>query len=276
MSDKFNFGRFGKYLAYDLKSHWKGNAFYLVILALWPVVFYMIYMFFSALGQNWLSNMFSDIHLNLPPIAVRVGVFAVMTGVFLITFPSKAYGFLTEKAKGSEWIELPASRLEKFASMMLISLIIIPAVYFCGYFLSDALVCLADKECGTSIISGWRNLHFSDDAPVTLGANGAWGLISGTLQTVSVFLLGALIFKKGKILKTILALFVLTMILFAISTTVFSSIDLSAFGDKITAWFSNHVEDFDFWINFWGNVELAVVVIGLGIWSWFRVKKLQH
>lgn len=274
MSDKFNLNRFGKYLAFDLKSHWKENAIYLVTPLIWPVAFYMIVLFISALGQDGISALFNGTPLARPEIVPRCVVFAIMTVAFLVSFPAKSYGFLTDKAKGSEWLELPASRLEKFLSMMLISLVVIPTIFFCGYLLSDALVCLVDQRCGDSIIKGWTQLD--TDSFVRFNAKGAWLLVSITLQAVSVFLLGALIFKKGKVAKTIIALFVLALVLFTIMATVLSSIDTMALAEKIEAWLAEHVNHIDFWINFWTNVELLVVVCGLGIWSWFRVKKLQH
>ncbi|MBQ6254894.1 MAG: hypothetical protein IJK05_09660 [Bacteroidales bacterium] len=274
MSDVFNLNRFGKYLAFDLKSQWKENAIYLVTPLIWPVAFYIIFLFFSGLSQNGISALFTGTPLARPQITPRSIVFAIMTVGFLISFPAKSYGFVTEKAKGSEWLELPASRLEKFLSMMLISLVVIPAVFFCGYLLSDALVCLADNRCGDSIIKKWSELD--TESFVRFNAKGAWLFVSATLQAVSVFLLGALIFKKGKVAKTIIVLFVLAFVMFAVISTIISSVDFGAFGDRMETWLNNHADNIDFWINFWANVELILVVCGLGLWSWFRVKKLQH
>ena len=91
-----------------------------------------------------------------------------------------------------------------------------------------------------------------------------------------MFLLGALIFKKNKVAKTILTLFVISLVLSAIIGLAVSTIDIESFSDKIQAWALNYADNIDFWANFWSNVELAVVVVGLGIWSWFRVKNIQH
>ena len=66
------------------------------------------------------------------------------------------------------------------------------------------------------------------------------------------------------------------MIIFALSALIFSHIDLDVFGERMRAWTMDHITGIDTWINVWGNIELAVIVIGLGIWSWFRVKNIQH
>ena len=140
MSNTFNFSRFRKYFVYDLKRQWKNIGMLMLIFALSPVIFYMLYMFFAALFDGGLMKLFSGMSIDGPSIWVRFGMAAVMITIFVMLFPSRAYGEITNKAKGSEWLMLPASRLEKFTSMMLISLIVIPLVYVVGYFLSDAFV----------------------------------------------------------------------------------------------------------------------------------------
>lgn len=277
MDNKFNLNRFGKYFAYDLKSIWREQRVFLLVWCLLPIFFYMVYMFFSAFGHGFFSIL-NGISINRPPLAIRVSVFSLASVIFLVLFPSRTYGFVTEKAKGSAWLMLPASRLEKFLSMILICLVVAPIVYFCVYLLSDALVCLLDKQCGSSILAAWNDFftYRLTDNQVWLGGNGLWTLVSSCLQITSVFLLGALIFKKMKVTKTVLALFVVSMVLFAIFTTYVSHADLSSFGERIANWMSGHADNIDVWINFWGNLELAIIVIGCGVWSWFRVKNLQH
>ena len=277
MDNKFSRNRFGKYFAYDLKSIWREQRVFLLVWCLLPIFFYMVYMFFSAFGHGFFSIL-NGISINRPPLAVRVSVFSLASVLFLVLFPSRTYGFVTEKAKGSAWLMLPASRLEKFLSMVLICLVVAPIVYFCVYLLSDALVCLLDRQCGSSILAAWNDFFTTrlTDEHVWLGGNGLWALVSSCLQITSVFLLGALIFKKMKVTKTVLALFVVSMVLFAIFATFMSHADISSFGERIANWMAGHAENIDLWINFLGNLELAIIVIGCGVWSWFRVKNLQH
>ena len=279
MNNTFNFKRFGKYLAYDLKSVWEEQRVFLLTYALIPVITYIVIVFFALVGHGF-SMDFSDYTLARPSIALRVSVFSLVSVIFLIFFPSRTYGFITDKAKGSAWIQLPASRLEKFSSMMLICLVIIPVAFFCAYLISDALVCLVDKNCGSSIFSSWNSLDMTsydeDGKSFKIAGKGIWFLANGVLQIVSVFLLGALIFKKNKVAKTILTLFVISLVLSAIIGLAVSTIDIESFSDKIQAWALNYADNIDFWANFWSNVELAVIVVGLGIWSWFRVKNIQH
>lgn len=278
MDKSFDIKRFGKYFAYDLKSVWRENNVSLLVWCLLPIFFYIVYMFFSFVAGGVTSFLSGE--LSRPPLALRGGVFVTAAILFIMVFPSRAYGFVTEKAKGSSWLMLPASRFEKFLSMLIICLVVVPLAFFCTYLLSDALICLMDGKCGGSIISSWADINSFEntDGDFKVGANGLWFIVSWVLQTSSIFLLGALIFKKSKVLKTILALFVLSMVLFAASVAAIKlfNIDFPDFGIRFTQWTKAHAEHLDLWFNFWNNLELAVIVIGCGIWSWFRVKNIQH
>ncbi len=277
MNNTFNIKRFGRYFAYDLKSRWNDQRVFLAVFALLPIIFYLVFLFFSMVGHSFQVS--SDYPLTRPPLPIRSSVFVMAASIFLVLFPSKAYGFLTDKAEGSAWIELPASRLEKFTSMMLISLIVIPVIFFLVYLISDGLVCLLDKSCGGSVFSAWSNIHLNgidDPEEVWFVNKGFWFMVNGVLQTVSVFLLGALIFKKGKVAKTILVLFALSIILSIIFGIIVSTIGPESFGEGFKLWAKGHADRLDFWFNLAMNTVLAVVVIGCGIWSWFRVKNLQH
>ena len=277
MSNTFNISRFCKYFGFDLKSRWKDQRLFLVTFAILPMIFHLIYLFFAAIGYDGFAALFSGAPISRPPLALRLGVFGIAAVIFMMVFPSRTYGFLTDKAQGSEWIELPASRLEKFTSMMLTCLVVIPAAFLCVYLLSDALVCLVDSKAGDSILAAWKDFNPGGaDSPVKLGGNGIWFVVAEILQTVSIFLLGALLFKKGKISKTILALFVISMTVSAIAASAASMIDLKTFAETLEKWAENHLGNIDFWFNFWSNLSLVVVVGGLGLWSWFKVKNLQH
>lgn len=275
MSNTFNINRFGKYLKYDLVSCWKENRTFLLTLALIPVIIYITTVFFGMV-TNGLSGF---IHMAArPALAARISAFSTVAVIFVIFFPARSYGFITEKAKGSAWVELPASQLEKFLSMMLICLIIMPLAFFCTYLLSDAVVCLADSKCGSPIISSWMGWGemIKTESDVILGGSGLWIIVATVLSFMSIFLLGALLFKKKKVLGTILALFILSIVFSLIGSLFIKSVGHEAISKFFSDWAYNHADNLEFWINFWGNVGTAIVVIGCGIWSWFRIKKVQH
>ncbi len=275
MSNTFNLSRFGKYLAYDLKRQWKNIGMLALIFALFPIIFYMLYMFFAGLFDGGLMKVFTGIEINGPAIWTRFGVFIAMTTVFVMIFPSRAYGEITDKAKGSEWLMLPASRLEKFTSMMLVTLIVIPLAYICVYFLSDGVVCLLDKSCGDSLMSFRINANIQDDS-IMIPANGFWILAACIVENAIIFLLGGLVFKKWKVVGTLLVLFALQLILSGLLSAFITNADLEWWGNWFKDWTIRHADSLDLWLNAFLNFMLLLNLAICGTWSWFRIKRLQH
>lgn len=275
MDNTFKISRFGKYFVYDLKRQWKNIGMLMLIFSLFPIIFYIIYMFFAAMFDGGLMKIFIGLEIDGPAGGTRFGVFAVMSTIFVMLFPSRAYGEITNKAKGSEWLMLPASRLEKFTSMMLISLVVIPLVYVVVYFLSDAFVCLLDKSCGDSLMSFRINKEIGS-SDFVIPANGLWILASTIVGNAIVFLLGGLIFKKWKVVGTVLVLFALQMVFSGLLSAFITNADLEWWGNWLNDWTIRHADYLDLWLNAFINLWLLLILAICGTWSWFRIKRLQH
>lgn len=275
MDNTVKISRFGKYFVYDLKRQWKNIGMLMLIFSLFPIIFYMIYMFFAAMFDGGLMKIFIGLEIDGPAGGTRFGVFAVMSTIFVMLFPSRAYGEITNKAKGSEWLMLPASRLEKFTSMMLISLVVIPLVYVVVYFLSDAFVCLLDKSCGDSLMSFRINKEIGS-SDFVIPANGFWILASSIVGNAIVFLLGGLIFKKWKVVGTVLVLFALQMVFSGLLSAFITNADLDWWGNWFADWTIRHADSIDIWLNAFINFWLLLILAICGTWSWFRIKRLQH
>lgn len=275
MNNNFNFGRFGKYFVYDLKRQWKNIGMLVLTFALSPVIFYMLYMFFAALFDGGLMKLFSGMSIDGPSIWVRFGMAAVMITIFVMLFPSRAYGEITDKAKGSEWLMLPASRLEKYVSMMLVTLLVIPIMYIVVYLLSDGLVCLFDKSCGGTLMS-FRINDLLRTTDIIIPANGLWIIIANTVQNAIIFLLGGLIFKKWKVVGTLLANFAIGMFFSTLISMLFANMDPVMVGEKFMNWTVRHADSVDLWLNGFINVWTLLIVAVCAIWIWFRLKRIQH
>lgn len=275
MDNTFKISRFRKYFVYDLKRQWKNIGMLMLIFSLFPIIFYMIYMFFAAMFDGGLMKIFIGLEIDGPAGGTRFGVFAVMSTIFVMLFPSRAYGEITNKEKGSEWLMLPASRLEKFTSMMLISLVVIPLVYVVVYFLSDAFVCLLDKSCGDSLMSFRINKEIGS-SDFVIPANGFWILASSIVGNAIEFLLGGLIFKKWKVVGTVLVLFALQMVFSGLLSVFITNADLEWWGNWFADWTIRHADSIDIWLNAFINFWLLLILAICGTWSWFRIKRLQH
>lgn len=275
MNNNFNFGRFGKYFVYDLKRQWKNIGMLVLTFALSPVIFYMLYMFFAALFDGGLMKLFSGMSIDGPSIWVRFGMAAVMITIFVMLFPSRAYGEITDKAKGSEWLMLPASRLEKYVSMMLVTLLVIPIMYIVVYLLSDGLVCLFDKSCGGALMS-FRINDLLRTTDIIIPANGLWIIIANTVQYAIIFLLGGLIFKKWKVVGTLLANFAIGMFFSTLISMLFANMDPVMVGEKFMNWTVRHADSVDLWLNGFINFWTLLIVAVCAIWIWCRLKRIQH
>lgn len=275
MNNNFNFTRFGKYLVYDLKRQWRNIGMLMLIFALFPVIFYMLYMFFAAIFDGGLVSLFNGVEITGPTQGVRFTVFGFVSTIFIMLFPSRAYGEITDKAKGAEWLMLPASRLEKFTSMTLITLIVIPLVFIIVYFFSDTLVCLFDKSCGDSLAS-FRINDVINTQDIIFPANGFWIIASNVIVSASIFLLGGLVFKKWKVVGTVLVLFAIGMVWSLGLSVLITNADLESWGSWIIDWKQRHADNLDLWFNGLVNAYILLVVAICEVASWFRIKRMQH
>lgn len=174
---------------------------------------------------------------------------------------------------------LPASRGEKFVSMLLNSLVIVPAVFFLLYFCSDWLVCLLDRTCGNALLTmrlnGQDGLIRGDDTLI-LVANGFWILYALFAEYVAIFLLGGLLFRKWKIVGTIAALFLLGTVSSTIIGGAFAHFDIVSFGERLSGWVSRHADSINFWLNAFIDLKVGLVLAACGTGIWFRLKTLKH
>ena len=291
--DIFNFNRFGKYFLTDLKTCVANYGLSLLTTTiLLPVVLYIIRVGIHAVAYSSWEG---------PEIGLRLFCFGLALILIVTMMPVKCYGKLTEKNYGSFWLMLPASRLEKFISMFIMTCIIAP---LCGtaLFLSmDTIMCAIDPTCGKSLIVGMKELvnllAEMGDLKVNIGMasipvedaesiskllenlTSPWLYVDEIFGITLPFLLGAIYFKNNKIAKTCLALFALSMALSLIMTPFSANIAseiiensvnnpnaaLEVLGDK---YFKNMVV-----IDIVSDTVFNIAIM-TGIW--FRIKTLKH
>ena len=220
-NDIFNFRRFGKYFATDIRTCRANYGLSLLTISLIvPTVLYVVLTAFNLLLTSAWEG---------PDLGIRVFAFCVAMFCIIVTMPVKCYGRITEKQYGSFWLTLPASRLEKFISMFLMTCIIVPVTGIAIYLGMDALICAFDHTCGNSLVTGGLELirKMGDLQELTMNlANEKITIEDAALAQEIVnqinspllyideifgitlpFLLGAVFFKNGKTVKTLLVLF---------------------------------------------------------------------
>ena len=281
MNNSFSTHRFWNYFLFDLKTL-RGNIGMMVLLmGLAPIIFYVFYMLFGNLFDgDFFSKLLTEQRMKGPSLGARIGVFVAVTFIFSILFPSRAYGFITEKKAGSSWLLLPASRSEKFISMLLCTLVAVPAVFFLLYFCSDWFVCFFYRTCGypllTMNLNGENGLFsFIGDGPV-LVANGFWILYVFVAQNIAAFLLGGLLFRKWKVVGTIAALFGLNTLATVFMSMLIGNVDFEHLGEKIAQWVCTHADSINFWLNGLINLKVGLILAACGVGIWFRLKSIKH
>ncbi|MBO6170395.1 MAG: hypothetical protein J6O51_10580 [Bacteroidales bacterium] len=267
MNNIFDIKRFGNYFLYDLRRAKNNFGLSLLIMGLIPVILYVVYLLLSLLSGKG---------VNLMPDAMKfAGVLAVL---FVVIFGAgaKMYGFVTEKRAGSDFLMLPASTTEKWLSLVLMVCIVLPVVFFVLLLLSDGLMSLIfpntygnrllDPGFTRDMLSGMLD---EDGVGLNLPAL----LFCSWCENILAFTLGALCFKRAKVAKTLLCLFVFGMVLstLLVITSGTSHIDT----DRLMTFFDNPDTALSF-VNWTINIIYALIIGGLLWGTWYRLRTIKH
>ena len=273
-NNTFDLGRFGKYLIYDLNNCRINFGISMIILILMGIITYFLTGISSVvfLGK-WVST----------PIMGRIPILGLSILIMAIAMPSKCYGFLTDKGLGSQWLMLPASKLEKFLSMMIMTLIVVPFLTIGGFLLCDWLLCIIDSNCGQSIVSAACNIMSLGEiateelAPLFPFIENKWILYDEMPQMILPFVLGAIIFKRNKSAKTILCLIMIGIIFGLVGTPLLFNSVLD--GSLVCSSDEEAIET----ITSIGNnlilvdtISDSIINIGLLVAIYLRINHLKH
>ena len=247
------------------------------------------------------SSLMSPMFLISPDMGMRFFVFCIAVVCMVITMPVKCYGKITEKQYGSFWLTLPASRLEKFISMFLMTCIIVPFTGIAIYLGIDALICAFDHTCGNNLLTGAIGLirNMGDIKELTMNLvdenitiedsaliqdifhqiNSPLLYIDEIFGITLPFLLGAVFFKNGKTVKTILVLFAFSTA-FSIAITPmmesWASEVMAGMNDGTTV--IRRLFDNGLFKNLVLIDTITDTVFNLALLAgiWFRIKTLKH
>ena len=292
-SDVFSINRFWRYFKFDFDAFVSRYGISLLVMSTMAIS--------TELFNGLFSLIFSgDWHGMWGP--VRGLTFFIITLIVLMSSPAKMYGYITDRREGSAFLMMPASRLEKYLSMILISGIVVPLIYFTIYMGLDVMICMIDPTCGQSIFSF---LFCQDLGAVVLpsesmavvdweryfseikSAVNPYLMFDDIFQATLFFLLGALIFKSSKTGKTLGCLILFSISLEAIITPIiglivfgsakgmgvmdFDSMSPDQFGAMFPFfdWTFHHLRFLDTAWDVLMNCLLLFLI-------WLRLKKIKH
>ncbi len=275
MNDTFNFTRFGRYFASDLKNTFNNTWLTVLLTALGGIIAYAFCGMICLLTDgSWASY----------GLLGRSITFILLLYLLIIILPSKAYGFFTDKRSGGFYTLIPASPLEKFLAMFINTAILAPLAYFTISIFADGVLCLINPDCGESLFaaatSGAKELDklctFTDeklDLQVFSSHELFWGVALNLLGWTMTFLRGALYFKKNKIGKTLLV-----VILFSMAMSIIITPAMVHLGEGLLDWLID-LDDPEKTLSLvkWPTYSLSVLLtLGLCVWAYLRVKTVKH
>lgn len=269
-SEVFYGQRFWSYFKYDLTQMWRNHVKAAVGIGLAGLIAYFVSVLFNLVFEGeWMG----------PSLGFRFAVFVVAAAAFEL-YQTRTYGYLTDKRKGSSWLMVPASTFEKWLSMMLITLILMPLLFLFSSALVDSVLCWLDptmEKSMLSVLSGGLQELSNGIASVNgeymttwdMGVLG-WPALVGLWTSLLFWLLCGLCFRRNKILGGFVVLLGVSIL-----TSSFTGISM----------LSNMEADFDDFasaeaairsiINIATIIE-AFVAAGLAGGIFWRLKTLKH
>ena len=143
-NEVFSFKRFWTYFKYDLVQLYRRHAKAALLFAGSGLILYVAWIAGSLVFDHCWSA---------PNIGARV-VVAMLSAAALEFYYAYLYGFVTDRRKGSSYLMIPASKTEKFVSILLNALIVVPVAFIAVQLGVDALLCLLDPTMEGTMAGG--------------------------------------------------------------------------------------------------------------------------
>lgn len=281
MNNTFDIKRFGKVLAYDIRRLSPRN-------------------FRSGertgnMGINIISFAFMPVVISLVPILMGEQAAGVPLWVrwFMLLFtavimaclvPEVHYNAVNQKKGGSYYAMLPASKLEKYLSMLLMTLVICPLLTFCGAFVVDTLITFLPLHVNEGYLWQIDSLlgHFSinpyEGLPAIYSVRAYMVAIFGYILFAMAFVFGNTLFRKSKTALTMLCLFGIGFVVSVVSVLVTAwlvadlgiEIDLA---DRVMNVATGSIYG---WVNNIGLGMQVLLITLLVYYSWRRIKRMGY
>lgn len=277
MSNTFDIKRFWLFLKREIVRAYNDMGVTTLILGLAPVILFTIVEAFALIIGGSMVEF---------PLCGIIGFFIALV-IGCIVLPIRLYGPLTDKRFGSEWLMIPASRLEKFLTMMLICCVVAPLCLTAVTFAADGIMSLCfNANYGgviaktfnfndfTDFMAGVTNGAFDEDIPVNLHMSIAGITILNWITYIVFFLLGAIIFKKSKFGLTLLCIWALGVVISMLSMVAIAAFDLEGTIELIDV--DNNPQKFVDIVMAIVYGVYAIYVLVPTFFIWRRVKTLKH
>lgn len=272
MNNKFDWNRFCQVVKKDFRNLWPTFGTTMIVLASLPFAI-------------WLMTFVVNHDAVISP-TFRVGMIMIVSSFAAIMLPSRLYRTMNLRNEGIYYAMLPASKLEKFLSMLIFTFIVAPVTVYLGSMVLDIILKLLpagpyhqwlwESPTGFPLMT---SIPFDDEI---LPGFHSWMLTVATWTslffTPALFMWAATLFKKHKVLYTFLILYAIEFVLSIVLIIVFSYLLRDP---DFAEWLYDTM--FKYGPETWFNWMLAglnifyVLGIALFIWlTWRRLKKMPY
>ncbi|MCR4659260.1 MAG: hypothetical protein K5650_03080 [Bacteroidales bacterium] len=274
----FDWRRFGNVINHDIRNMWPTFGPTLLIIVLLPLLI-------------WLGALvFGDITTITIPTSIRLTVIALVISLAGIMAPSRLYRTANLPKKGIYFAMLPASKFEKYLSMLLMVMVVVPIAAICGSLVLDTLLSALpfgpyrDFLWASAPVWDWMSGNSYEDfefyeiffAKFTPMAS-IGGLVLSYINGTALFLFTSTLFKKHKVLYTILWLYLIEFVLTLIATPIIITKMLA----NDAMWITNYFDKFDpeqfvvavYWIG--NGIEFFFAALFIW-WAGYRLRRMHY
>ena len=267
MNNTFDLTRFGMLLVKDFRTMIKQYGVSLLVIVALPILTLMLDVVLHNYHSEWAPE-------------ARLGIMGALLALTVSIAPSKIYHNINRGNAGIYFATLPASKLEKYLSMMIICLLVVPVIYLAGAFVVDCL--LTALPWGGYNHWLWQDNTLLQALPAMSHEAAKMGvhhwntatiidmLVISYLSTALFFMLTGTFFKTHKWVKSVLTLIALNFVLSLIELPLIP--DATEFVGRI---FAEDITKVDT-LSVWGQVIGWIINAGLAVWIYFRMKKMKY
>ena len=285
INNTFQWDRFCNVVRKDFRSIWQNAGTSLLIITFLPLAAWLLW---------WAMAGVTDV----PAIVPEVRWCFIAGSVYLAAMvaPSRMYRTCDMKKEGIYFAMLPASKLEKYLSMLLFTIFVCPLLCLCGGIVLDYFLTLLpfgpynqwlwQTDYLADVLDTYRAYNadaFPADGSEELGmmtqmvspGRVVLYIVLVHLNTVATFLFTNTIFKKHKVLQTLLWMwlisFAINIILTPITGIMMASgnwmLDIMASADPVAT----------FSTAYWIAMAWSIVLTGVFYWwTWYRLKHMKY
>ena len=284
MNNTFEWSRFCKVVRKDFSNIWQNAGTSLLIITLLPILAWLLWWALSGIEE-------------MPAIVPEVRWCFIAGSVLLAAMvsPSRMYRTSNLQKEGIYFAMLPASKLEKYLSMLLFTIVVCPLLCFLGGMVLDYFLTLLpfgpynkwlwQTDYLADALDGYRGLvsgafpNVNENTLMLVQVFTPWKVVLYALlchlSNVALFLFTNTIFKKHKVLQTLLWTWLISFVLNIVLTPIMGAMMID--GNWIEEFFetANPVRSFN--IAYWAAVVWSVVLTTVFFWwASYRLKSMKY